>query len=727
MVMEPSQNPEFQLCLQQARLAMTQSQPQRALHALAQASLLQPENLELYSLQAEILVQMGQANQALVLFQHLSQSFPQQSKIWLVMGNLYQQKKLPRQALGAYQEALKLEPQNGEVWSNLGWLHQQGLDLKAAESAYDQALKYNPDLAFAWNNLSTLKLESGDFEAAKKALERCLYLAPQYAPARVNQALLASAQGDYTQAQHYLQEARQLAPHLAEAWREEVCLLLDTGQESQAEHLLMEALKTVPQSAELHWLHSRLAWLKLELFMSENAFLQARILAPERNYWVFQQGLGSALSHFLSPKSQQLAYIEALSKHLEHFAQTPFALSVALSEMRYLPEMLWHLTYLGDQPFKQVKSLLGACILPPETAFEVKSASGPLRLGIVVTPGHEGIFNKLCAPLIGALDPQKVCAIVFGDLEHLAAMANVQRHDLPPQVLAAAKTLQKAELELIYHWEVGSDVLNYYLPWFCTAPVQFTGWGTPLTTGLPCLDFYLSDCFTEPERAQEHYSEELVLLPCLPLYMTLPEVAPLERLLLGLPQGRLYVCLQNPLKYSLEFIAMLGQLMQRDPEAHVVLLQSREPVIQNLVNDHLQKLPQEQLICLEAPVSRQRYLNILQQADVVLDTWQHSGGQSSDEALALGTPVVTLPGRSARTRLTLGRLKQLDVLETVADSVAEYLDLALALARAGAFRERIRAKLQHNVAGFLQQEQVPRQFEAALWQMAVKKGLRLET
>ena len=45
------------------------------------------------------------------------------------------------------------------------------------------------------------------------------------------------------------------------------------------------------------------------------------------------------------------------------------------------------------------------------------------------------------------------------------------------------------------------------------APVQINSWGHPDTSGVPTLDYYVSaDCF-EPADAQDHYSEQLVLLP----------------------------------------------------------------------------------------------------------------------------------------------------------------------------------------------------------------------
>ena len=46
------------------------------------------------------------------------------------------------------------------------------------------------------------------------------------------------------------------------------------------------------------------------------------------------------------------------------------------------------------------------------------------------------------------------------------------------------ETIRGAEFDVLYHWEVGSDVTNYFLPFFKLAPVQCTGAGLPATSGI---------------------------------------------------------------------------------------------------------------------------------------------------------------------------------------------------------------------------------------------------
>jgi len=82
-------------------------------------------------------------------------------------------------------------------------------------------------------------------------------------------------------------------------------------------------------------------------------------------------------------------------------------------------------------------------------------------------------------------------------------------------------------------------------------------------------------------------------------------------------------------------------------------------------------------------------------ADVVLDTVRWSGGNTSLDAFAAATPVVTIPGRFMRGRQTAAMLSLMGIDALVAESREDYVRIALEVTRdrdrnAG-LREAIRA------------------------------------
>ncbi len=92
------------------------------------------------------------------------------------------------------------------------------------------------------------------------------------------------------------------------------------------------------------------------------------------------------------------------------------------------------------------------------------------RIGILVTRGHERMFLQSIRGVIEQLDgrrfqPVILCSRAVADM----IRAGIRRDDLPivgfrDKLGDAVWTVREAACDLIYYWEVGSDALNYFLP-----------------------------------------------------------------------------------------------------------------------------------------------------------------------------------------------------------------------------------------------------------------------
>ena len=80
-------------------------------------------------------------------------------------------------------------------------------------------------------------------------------------------------------------------------------------------------------------------------------------------------------------------------------------------------------------------------------------------------------------------------------------------------------------------------------------------------------------------------------------------------------------------------------------------------------------------------------------SEVMLDPFHFSSGNAAYEALAMGTPIVTLPSRFLRGRITYGLYKKMGVMDCVADSPQRYVEIALRLGTDSSYREQIKAKI----------------------------------
>src|SRR5262249_51239908 len=103
-------------------------------------------------------------------------------------------------------------------------------------------------------------------------------------------------------------------------------------------------------------------------------------------------------------------------------------------------------------------------------------------------------------------------------------------------------------------------------------------WGHPVTTGLPTMDYFLSSVDLEPPGSESHFTEKLVRLPRLGVVYERPALPPARkgREAFGLPpRAHLYGCPQTLFKFHPEFDALLGEILRRDPEGLLVLIEGK--------------------------------------------------------------------------------------------------------------------------------------------------------
>ena len=89
----------------------------------------------------------------------------------------------------------------------------------------------------------------------------------------------------------------------------------------------------------------------------------------------------------------------------------------------------------------------------------------------------------------------------------------------------------------------------------------------------------------------------------------------------------------------------------------------------------------------------QKYINLINKSDIILDSLDWYGLNTSLDALSLDKPIVTLPSSLMRGRHTHGMLKILDIEATIAGSKEEYVEIAGKLANDISFRASIINKM----------------------------------
>jgi protein O-GlcNAc transferase len=158
------------------------------------------------------------------------------------------------------------------------------------------------------------------------------------------------------------------------------------------------------------------------------------------------------------------------------------------------------------------------------------------------------------------------------------------------------------------------------------------------------------------------------------------------------------LCAQSLFKIHPDMDAGFRDILDRIPSAALYFIdlpQGMKPVTERFrarlvsagidVDARVRFLPRMPLV---------EFLGWLRHADVVLDSWYFSGGDSSFSALAAGAPVVTLEGAFYRGRQTAGLLRQARLPETLAETPDRYAEIVEKMATDRTYTDDLRRKLE---------------------------------
>lgn len=327
------------------------------------------------------------------------------------------------------------------------------------------------------------------------------------------------------------------------------------------------------------------------------------------------------------------------------------------------------------------------------------------KLGLIVTSGHEGGFARSQGKMLEQLetnlfDTFLICSPTGAE----ALRSDINRDSLRYITISrlieeAAETIREAEFDVLYFWETGSDVLNYFLPFCRLAPVQCVGPGNSGTSGNPSMDFFLSPDAEEPEDAAEHYTETLLRMRTLESYqkrVSLPE-HPKQRADFGFTASQhLYVCAQKIQKVHPDFDQVLANILRKDGHGIVVLVQDKAGVAAEMlrqrfavtigdVADRIRFLPR---------LNFDDYLSLTAIADVLLDPIHYGGGMTLYDWASLNKPLVTWPSRFLRGRYAVGFYSKMGIDSCMAKTLDEYVDIAVAIGTDSLYRSGIEAEIR---------------------------------
>jgi predicted O-linked N-acetylglucosamine transferase (SPINDLY family) len=268
---------------------------------------------------------------------------------------------------------------------------------------------------------------------------------------------------------------------------------------------------------------------------------------------------------------------------------------------------------------------------------------------------------------------------------------------------AIADQIRRDEIDILF--ELSGHTYGNRLLVFARkpAPIQISWIGYEGTTGLRAIDYLLADYHLIPPGAEGDYPERVLRLPdsyvCYEPPSEAPEVSPLPA------YGRSYVTFasfNNPAKITAEVVDVWAAILRQVPRARLLLKylgMDDDGARGRLVNLFSAREVAADRLVFQGWSSFADYLAEFREVDVALDPFPFSGGVTTCNALWMGVPVITCPGKTFASRHGLSYLSSMGMTETIAGDLHEYVRLATELATDLDRLAALRAGLRPQMAG----------------------------
>lgn len=695
----------------------------------------------------------GRFTEALAILTDLLRRSPDEVDAWVMLAKLQFQQRRHDQALIAASTATKLRPAHADAWYTLGRVHRAMGALDAAEACYRRAIAAGPVSPDMLTSLGVLMRARGFSDEAMTLYRRALALDPHHAEAANNLGNALAAIGSVAEARQLHDRGKPVLAAQLGALRAAATDLAEQGKPKDALAALYEALRISPQSADLWLAAGKLASsLGLEQVGLEHIEEAAR-LAPgcyetveiarricvagglhERavRYSECAQRLRPSVDadialKLLLPCIQQsietiratrLRYERGLDEVLASSTRIDLPPDVTGNTSFFLAShCAFFLAYHGENDRDlqvklaqmYLKTMPGLAMTAPHCNRAGRRA-GRIRIGFISRFLSNHSIGKTTRGLIEQLSRDRFEAIALritpadDDETTQSIRESADRTiELDPHWLVAREQIAALELDILFYQDIGMEPTSYFLAFARLAPVQCVSFGHPNTTGIANMDYFVSTDRYETPGSQSHYSERLFLLRGLPTlayyYKPAPSAAFPNRERFGFSaRETLYLCPQTLYKLHPDVDELIRGILTRDRNGILVLIDGQYKEFAERLRARFQRTVPDltHRIRFVPRMPYALFLELLAAADVILDTVHFNGMNTSLESLALGTPVVTLPTELQRGRHTQAMYRKMGMMECVASSPEDYVEIAVRLGTdrlyALAMRERILAR-----------------------------------
>lgn len=600
-----------------------------------------------------------------------------------------------RKGTAASRATIPAQPPVAAVFSAALVAHRSGRTAEA-EAGYRAVLDREPGHPHANNNLGILLRSARRWDDAIACYRRAIAAAPEDAGVRGNLGCLLSDLGRAKEAVSLLASALALRPDYAEGLFNFSTALRSLGNPAAGQRACERAVRVRPDFPEAHANLGDFLKGAGELSAAVEHFRAALRLRPT---------MIEALNNLGETLKEQGRIAEAVDAFQTGIAAHPgHALihSNLIFALHYTPEVSPDILHRAHVTWGERHA---RPLIPAAPAFpNDRSPDRRLRVGYVSPDFCTHSCAFFSEPLLRAHDRSAVELFCYptsrrqdATTVRFQALADRWSSLVGMDDEAAAALIRQDQVDILI--DLAGHTGDSRLLVFARrpAPVQVSWLGYPDTTGLPVMDFRITDGIADPMNGTDRWHTErlarlpggfLAFQPALPV---LPEPEPPSRAAGYVTFGSF----NNLSKVSPAVVRVWADILKQVPGSRLIVKSKPlgdEPTRERyarLFESHGVSRDRVDLLTRIDPAAN--HFRAYDRIDIALDPFPYNGTTTTCEALWMGVPVVTLLGTHHVSRVGASLLVQCGLLELVAGDEGDYVRRAVALAQDPARLAALRA------------------------------------
>jgi predicted O-linked N-acetylglucosamine transferase (SPINDLY family) len=580
----------------------------------------------------------------------------------------------------------------------LAFDHHKAGRLREAESIYRQVLQQIPREVNALHGLGYLTFRTGRGEEGMRLMREAIEVEPDLAHLHWGLAEMLHSAHREEEAAAEMSAVIRLQPDRADAYINLGLILLNIGRVEESAEACRRAIELDPKNPNAH---NQMACAYLAMERPEDAADAAECaleLGP---------GHAGAANNLGAARMMQGRVAEAVVAYRRAVRLQPDyagAASNLLFTLHYSDADAETIAAEHARWGKSIESGIG----PPRQHRNNRDPERRLRIGYVSGDFRKHAIEYFIEPILANHDRTKFELTAYAN--NFSSDATTQRlrayftnwqpiHALSNE--AVAELIARDEIDILIDLSVHTAGNRLGVFALKPAPVQMSYLGYPGTTGLTAIDYRITAGGLNRPDVNEG-PEKLLVLPhgyfCYQPPASSPDVTESPALSNGFVT---FGSFNRLAKLSERAIATWTKILKTLPEAKLLLLSAGlgEPrTCTSLLHRFAaEEISPDRLILLPS-THEAGYREAHQRVDIALDSFPYNGGTTTLHALWMGVPVISLAGQRAVSRLGLNILNSIGLHESVAQSEAEFVEKACALAadltRLNELRRGMRQRLQ---------------------------------